>query len=245
MSAHAPLGRRIVHALAGAIAVGGLAWGAWVGYDTVATQPIERVVFSGELDRLAQPELDALAQAVRAAPSAPLEAIRASARRVPWVRDAAVRRAFPGTVEITFDAYEALARWNEAFLVSRAGEVFVAPDAGELPRLRGPEGKALEVVAEYVAAAAVFAPLGAPIAEFRLSPRGAWHATLASGLAIALGRGDWRPRAERFVAAWPRLAPEAKGTVYADLRYSGGFALRRAATLTLTPATSPGRGSTP
>ncbi len=235
MSTPAPLGRRIVQGLGGALAVAALAWGAWLGYEAVATQPIERVVFAGELDRLAQPELDALAQAVRAAPSAPLEAIRASARRVPWVRDASVRRAFPGTVEITFAAYEALARWNEAFLVSRAGEVFVAPDAGELPRLRGPEGRAHEVVAGYLAAAAVFAPLGAPIVEFRLSPRGAWHATLASGLAIALGRGDWRPRAERFVAAWPRLAPEARGTVYADLRYPGGFALKRAATLTVKP----------
>jgi cell division protein FtsQ len=236
MSAPAPIGRRIARGLAGAMAVVALAWGAWVGYDAVVTQPIERVVFAGELDRLAQ--------AIRTAPPASLEAIRASARRVPWVRDAAVRRAFPATVEITFDAYEALARWNEAFLVSRAGEVFVAPDAAELPRLRGPEGKAREVVAEYLAAAAVFAPLGAPIVEFRLSPRGAWHATLASGLAIALGRGDWRPRAERFVAAWPRLAPEARGTVYADLRYSGGFALKRAATLTLT-APSQGRGNKP
>jgi cell division septal protein FtsQ len=83
------------------------------------------------------------------------------------------------------------------------------------------------------------------IVEFRLSPRGGWHATLASGLAIALGRDDWRPRAERFVAAWPRLAPEARGTAYADLRYPGGFALKRAATLTLTPTLSPGSGSKP
>jgi cell division septal protein FtsQ len=119
--------------------------------------------------------------------------------------------------------------------VSREGEVFAAPGGENLPRLRGPGSAALQVVREYEEALVALAPLDSPIAEFRLSPRGAWHATLASGLAIALGRGDWRPRAERFVAAWPKLSPEARATGFADLRYSSGFAMKRAATLTLSP----------
>jgi cell division protein FtsQ len=245
MKATVPPGRRIASAVAGIAAVALLAWAAWVGFDAVVSQPVKRVAFAGELDRLAQPELDALAQAVRAAPGAPLEAIRASARRVPWVRDATVRRIFPDAVEITFSAHTAFARWNDRELVSREGVVFAAPGAGELPQLRGPDGSAAEVVREYLAASAALAPLDAPIVELRLSPRGAWHATLASGLAIALGRGDWRPRAGRFVAAWPKLEAEARAATYADLRYPGGFALKRAATLTLTPSLSPGSARTP
>ena len=88
--------------------------------------------------------------------------------------------------------------------------------------------------APLLAATAVLAPLGSSVVELRLSPRGGWHATLASGLNVALGRGDWRPRAERFIAAWPRIAPEARATTYADLRYPGGFALKRTAELTAT-----------
>ena len=233
MSQPAPLGRRIVAAVAGAAAVALLAWGAWQGYEATVSLPIQRVVYAGEIDRLAQPELDALTQALLAAPSAPLQAVRASARRVPWVRDATVRRIFPDTVEVTFSAHTAFARWNDSQLASPEGEVFAAPDAGKLPQLRGPDGSAPLVVREYAAVAVVLAPVGA-VTELRLSPRGAWHATLDSGLALALGRGEWRPRAERFAAAWPRLTEEARAATYADLRYPGGFTLKRTATLTAT-----------
>jgi cell division protein FtsQ len=241
MSKPAPLGRRVVAAVAGTAAAALLAWGAWLGFDATLSLPIQRVVYAGELDRLAQPELDALTRALLAAPSASMQAVRASARRVPWVRDASVRRIFPDTVEITFSAHTAFARWNDSQLASPEGEVFAAPDAGKLPRLRGPDGSAPLVVREYAAVAAVLAPVGA-VTELRLTPRGAWHAILDSGLALALGRGEWRPRAERFAAAWPRLTDEARAATHADLRYPGGFALKRAATLTLPLAPSQGRG---
>jgi cell division septal protein FtsQ len=87
------------------------------------------------------------------------------------------------------------------------------------------------VVREFSSAREALAPVGV-VSEFRLSPRGAWHVVLDSGLALALGRGEWRPRAERFAAAWPRLTEEARASTYADLRYPGGFALKRSATLT-------------
>jgi len=223
------LARRIVAAIAGAVATGLLAWGAWMAFESVVSQPVTHVVYAGAVDRLAPAELEALAARVKATPTASLEEFRAAARRVPWVRDAAVRRVLPDGIEITFVAHTAFARWNDAQLVSRDGEVFAAPGGEDLPRLRGPDSTALQVVREYEQAVVALAPLDAPIAEFRLSPRGAWHATLASGLAISLGRGDWRPRAERFVASWPKLSPEARATGFADLRYSSGFAMKRAA----------------
>lgn len=231
-------GRIVLSAAAGAAAAGALAWGAWYGYGLVAGQPVKHVVLAGEVDRLSAAELEAFSQAVRAAPAAPIGQIRASARRVPWVRDATVRRVFPDSIEVTFSAYTALARWNDAELVTGEGEVFVAPETHALPRLRGPEGSAQRVVNEYALVTAAFAPLGIPVRELRLSARGAWQATLASGLVVALGSGDWRPRAERFARAWPLLAEEARATGYADLRYPGGFALRRPASAA-SPAKAP------
>jgi cell division protein FtsQ len=224
-----PIGRRIVAAIAGAVALLLLAWGAWQGYSGVLAQPVTRVVFAGAVDRLAAAELARLEHEVLAAPSPSIDAIRAAARRVPWVRDAAVRREYPDAVEITFVAHEAFARWNDAGLVSASGEVFSAPGAGDLPQLRGPEGAAAKVVREYRRAAALLAPLGSPVKEVSLSPRGAWHATLASGLVLALGPGDWGARAERFVRAWPKVDPQARAAGYADLRYPSGFALKRVA----------------
>jgi cell division protein FtsQ len=113
--------------------------------------------------------------------------------------------------------------------VSPSGEVFSAPGAGDLPQLRGPEGTAAQVLRAYRRAVPLLSPLGSPVKELSLTPRGAWHATLASGLVLALGPGEWAARAERFVRAWPKLAPEARAAQYADLRYPSGFALKRAA----------------
>lgn len=233
-------GRVIASAVAGAVAVSLMAWGAWYGFGLVTTQPVVRVVFAGELARLSPADLEAFAQWVRGTPGATLESIRAAARQVPWARDATVRRVFPDAVEVTFTAHAPFARWNDGELVSEAGDVFAAPGAGTLPQLRGPDGSAPRVVREYLLVVAALAPLGTSVTELRLSPRGAWHATLASGLNIALGRGDWGPRADRFVRAWPKLSAEARAVDQVDLRYPGGFAMKRPAkpTLTLTPTLS-------
>jgi cell division protein FtsQ len=162
------------------------------------------------------PDLEEFAQGVRAAEGATLESIRAAARRVPWVRDATVRRVFPDAVEVTFSAHAPFARWNEGELVSEAGDVFTAPGAGTLPLLRGPDGSARARRARVPPRGRGARP--ARRSGLRASPvsAGAWQATLASGLTIALGAGDWRPRAERFVRAWPKLsserAPSARST---------------------------------
>ena len=56
------------------------------------------------------------------------------------------------------------------------------------------------------------------------------------------GRGDWKPRAQRLAAAWPKLSEDLRASEYADLRYPGGFAVKRVATVTpVSPAASPGR----
>jgi cell division protein FtsQ len=243
MSATVKPGRRIASAVAGALALVLLAWGAWWGYARVVSTPVRHVAFAGEVGRIDAADLARLEQAVLAAPGMPIEAIREAARQVPWVREATVRRVHPDGVEIRLAAHTAFGRWNDAQLVSDAGVVFAAKDPGGLPRLRGPEGSAARVVAEYPLVAAALAPVGSPLRELRLSARGGWHATLESGLAVALGRGDWKPRAERFAAAWPRLDEAARAAEYADLRYPGGFALKRVATV--TPALPQGRASRP
>src|SRR6185437_4548762 len=97
--------------------------------------------------------------------------------------------------EVTFVAYQALARWGASALVSAQGEVFTAPYEGKLPRFQGPDGSA-----PTMAIAPMLAPLASPIAELRLSARGAWQVLLDSGLVLELDRGDVAPRIQRFVA---------------------------------------------
>jgi cell division protein FtsQ len=221
------LGRRILNGIAGIAVAVAIGIAALHGYEAVVALPVERVDFAGELDRIAKPDLDALSRAIVAADRPTIETVREAARRVPGVRDAAVRRVYPDAVEITIEAHVPLAQWDGERLVSRRGEVFAGHDAS-LPTFRGPESGAARMSQEFPAIAAALAPLGV-VATLTLTPRGGWRAQLADGLTLELGREDWPNRVRRFVAAWPALSDEARTTRYADLRYPNGFALRRTA----------------
>ena len=229
MNAAAPgtLRRRVLPAAAGAALVALLAAGAWYGYDYSISQPIRHVVFVGDSGRIARADLEAFALSVQGVSSggATLAAVREAARRIPWVRDAYVRRRFPDAIEVGFETHEPLARWAEGGLVSTRGEVFNAEHAGFLPVFDGRPGAAARMAREYPVIARTLAPLAAAVVELRLSARGGWQVVLDSGLAIELGREDSVPRLQRFVAAWPRLP--ADGARRVDLRYANGFAQQR------------------
>jgi cell division protein FtsQ len=219
---------RVLPAAAGAAMVALLAAGAWYGYDYATSQPIRRVVFVGDPGRVARADLEAFAQSVQgaAATSASLAAVRDAARRIPWVRDATVRRRFPDAIEVSFETHEPLARWADGGLVSTRGEVFVAEHAGFLPLFKGPPATSLQMAEVYPALARSVRPLAAALVELRLSARGAWQAVLDSGLVLELGRQDMVPRIERFAAAYPRLPAGALEGKVADLRYGNGFAMK-------------------
>jgi|CXWK01.1.fsa_nt_gi cell division protein FtsQ len=213
----------------GALAIAALlAAAVWLGYDALARRPIADVQFVGDTARVAGADLERLAAGLRGkqARDVALPAVRDAVRRVPWVRDCAVRHVFPGTLKVTLESHSPLARWDETRLVSTRGEVFVAEFEGALPRFSGPEGAAAEMAAAWAAISRAAQPLAAPIVELRLSERRAWQARLASGLAIELGRNETEARLARFAAAWPRIAVEAAAATHADLRYPNGFALR-------------------
>jgi cell division protein FtsQ len=227
--------RHALRVIAGLVAIALLAAGIGYGVDMIASQPIKRVLVAGEVDRIAHADLEAFVQGVQGASAsgASLEAVRAAARRIPWVRDAAVRRRFPDAVEVTFQAHEPLARWDDGVLVSPRGDVFNADFDGALPRFKGPEGSAPAMAREYPAIVAVLAPFAAKVAELRLSRRGAWQvvlevpgATTEGLLTLELGRGDIQARLARFVAAWPQVAASGVETRQADLRYASGFAVQ-------------------
>ncbi|HEX3058628.1 MAG TPA: cell division protein FtsQ/DivIB, partial [Usitatibacter sp.] len=189
--------------------------------------------------RIARADLEAFAQSIQgvSAAKASLAAVREAARRIPWVRDATVRRRFPDAVEVGFETYEPLARWGEGGLVSTQGEVFNAEHAGFLPLFSGPAMGSSRMAREYPAIARALSPLKAVVVELRLSRRGAWQVLLDSGLTLELGREDIVPRVERFVAAYPRLPEGALDGKLADLRYNNGFAMK-----TSTAVAAPQKG---
>jgi len=218
--------RRILAGLAAVTVAAVLAAAGWQGYRWALLQPVRDVYFAGDVAKLPARDLDALVNAVRTSQNPSLDSVRQAARAVPWVRDASVRRLWPSGVEITFEAFDAVARWNDDRLVSARGEVFAAETGDDLPRLRGPENAPATMVAALQPLAGALAPLGSPLRELRLSPRGAWQALLANGFVVELGRGDVMERAQRFAATWPQVVAQGFQPTHADLRYPNGFALQ-------------------
>jgi cell division protein FtsQ len=228
--------RRALSVIAAIAVATALAAAGWEGYRILAARPVQHVSFAGDTTRVARADLVALAADVSGMTS--LDAMRERARQVPWVRDAAVRRLFPDGVEIQLEAYDAIARWGDAALLSTRGEVFRAPFTGALPRIRAPEAMAATVVKMLPDVQAALKPVGSPVADIAVSPRGAWHVTLASGLVLEAGRADIAPRLQRFASAWPQLAAAGTQTHHADLRYANGFALRRVAEVAVPRSTA-------
>jgi cell division protein FtsQ len=226
-----PKAAPILHAAAGLLAVAVLAAGGWFGWDSLARRPITQVRYSGDTARVPAADLDRLATSLkgREAREAPLESVREAVRRLPWVRDCSVRLRFPGTLDVRLETHAPLARWDETRLVSTRGEIFAAAYEGALPRFDGPENAAAEMAGAYRAIASALAPLESPVARLHLSARRAWQATLASGLTLELGRGDYESRLARFAALWPSIAATAPAAPHVDLRYANGFALRESA----------------
>lgn len=222
-------------------AVALLGAGSWYVFDLLARRPIESIRFTGDTARVPAADLERLVSGLRGreAGEVPLPAVREAVKRLPWVRECAVRRMLAGTLEVRIEAHEPLARWDDERLVSVRGEVFPARHEGPLPIFSGPEGTAPEMAAAWTRISEAAAPLATPVVELRLSERRAWQARLATGLEIELGRGEIEVRLARFAAAWPRIEAEALAATRADLRYPNGFALRGVAGTQIKSA--PGR----
>jgi cell division protein FtsQ len=156
-----------------------------------------------------------------------LEQARARFEKLPWVRAAAVRRAWPDALEVSLEEHVPLARWRDVGLVNTYGERFAAATPAVLPVFVGPDDAAAEMAQHYVQFRQLLSAIGRAPAEVRLAGRRAWSVRLDDGHVLELGRQDVVARLARFASVYPRLAarlPAERTRI--DLRYPNGFAVR-------------------
>ena len=151
--------------------------------------------------------------------------LRASLERLPWVRRASVRRAWPDRIEVALEEHVPLARWGNEGLVNVHGERFSAESDAQLPLFVGPPGTEGEIARRYARYSELVAPLGSPVERVVLSQRYAWQLVLANGMQLMLGRDAEAAerRLARFIEAY---GGQAQANHVVDLRYPNGFALR-------------------
>ena len=252
-----PADIRLMNAVASTVyllaAVGALAAGVlWLMRSPLF--PIRSIQLDGDLLRNSVPTIRANAAPLLAGNfySVDLQQGRAAFEAVPWVRHAVVRRVWPDRLAVNLEEHRAAALWEGNGedgagdrLVNSFGEVFQA-NVGDveqdgLPSFSGPEGSARQILTLYARLQPVLSKLDMTIDRLELSGRGSWHAELDSGAVIELGRGsdlEVLARSERFVRTLSQVtARYGRPLEYADLRQSGGYALRLRGVSTTTPGT--------
>ncbi|MEK6736215.1 MAG: cell division protein FtsQ/DivIB [Pseudomonadota bacterium] len=168
--------------------------------------------------------------------------------RLPWIREAKVKREWPHGLNVTVEEHRALAHWGSHALVNTYGEVFRVSIDEKLPVFIGPkEDSAQEVAQQYQRFSRILAPIQQDIAEINLSPRHAWRIQLDTGTVLELGRNEIEIRLARYVSVYNHSIArlnQQEPLAYVDLRYPDGFAVRMPEVTPHVPRESGGRKAT-
>lgn len=253
-----PLDVRLMNLMASLLLLGCLLLAVAAGTQWALRHPvfaIARIVVQGELTHN-----NAVTLRANVAPqitgnffTVNLNSVRDAFQQVPWVRSAEVSREFPQTLRVQLQEHHAAAHWGlegDISMVNSEGEVFEAngddADLDSLPRFSGPAGVAGQVLAMSRDLAPVLHPLGLELIELDLSARGGWRATLDGGGEIELGGGtppEVVARTRLFAETLTRVAAQfgrrADTLESADLRHTGGYALRLRGVTTVSAPPTP------
>jgi cell division protein FtsQ len=203
------------------------AGGFWLTHTPVFS--IKKILISGQMKNVTPEQLQFIAEQELTGTffSLDLNKTRAAFGKLPWVREAQVRRSWPATLEISVQEYVALARWGENGLVDVNGDWFDAASDKNLPVFYGPAGGQKDMANMLARLRQVLAPTGLTPVRLYLSARRAWSVELDNGVHLELGRGDVEQRAVRFASHWKgTLAKLPYHISYVDMRYPNGFAVR-------------------
>ena len=159
--------------------------------------------------------------------------IQSQIERLPWIKQASVRKQWPDELKIHLVEYVPVARWNDLHMVDAEGKSFSVPanhiGKETLPLLYGPEGNEQDVLDGYRQMSAVLAASKFSVKAASMTARHSWQLVTGDDVRIELGRSDNMKRLKRFIELWPVIQQQAtadnKRVSYVDLRYDSGAAV--------------------
>lgn len=172
-----------------------------------------------------------------------VDVIQQQIERLPWIKQASVRKQWPNELKIHVVEYVPVARWNDLRLVDSDGKSFSVPadrtGKQPLPLLYGPEGSEMDVLDGYRAMSKTLAKDNFTLKMVAMSARHSWQLGLTDDIRLELGREDVTGRLARFEELYPALQQQAEAThqriSYVDLRYDSGAAVGWAPAYSDTP----------
>lgn len=201
--------------------------GFWLTHSLIF--PVKKIQIHGQLTRVTPEQLRFIAEHELSGTffTLDIDKTRAAFSKLPWVKEAQIRRRWPDTLDIEVNEHRAIARWNDSGLIGVDGEWFDAASNQELPILSGPAGSQKDMSQMLLRFRQSLARAGLIPIKVRLSERRAWQVELNNGIWLELGRGNVEQRIARFAAYWKgTLATLPYPIKYVDLRYPNGFAVQ-------------------
>jgi cell division protein FtsQ len=205
-----------------------LAQRAWEGLEAM---PVGRIAVAGKLENVQRDEVRQVVAGVLEGGfvGADLDALRGHLEDLPWVYEAAVRRRWPDTLEITVQEQLPIARWGEEGFLNHEAAVFRTRAAERwqgLPTLDGPPGSEQRLMDYYQRLRDMLAPLDLAVTALAQDERGQLDARLAGGLRLRLGSEDFLLRVQRFIDLYRNdLAARGPEVASVDMRYASGAAV--------------------
>ena len=157
-----------------------------------------------------------------------LNKIRFAFKKLPWVRDASLRRKWPDKIVVSIEEHQVIARWNRVGLVNKEGEIFHAASEENLPLFIGSESHVKEITLKYKEIKKILEKEMMYVSIISLSERLSWEITTTDRLKINLGKDDILQKIIQFTDNFKYVISELKSTIeYVDLRYRDGFSVRK------------------
>lgn len=150
--------------------------------------------------------------------------------QIPWVSDVSLQRRWPHGLLIKVTTQPALAIWNDQAVIDESQRVFY-PDPttlpNDLPRLRGPNGKYIPVLDNFLSMQKQLNTVGLSIKQLEWDEHQEWNLLLQNDIVLRLGQEAIMERLTRFIKAYQKVFLLRQDQVqYVDCRYKYGLAVK-------------------
>lgn len=161
-----------------------------------------------------------------------LHVLQKQIERLPWIKKVSVRKQWPDELKIHLVEYVPIARWNDFYLLDKAGKIFTVPltRLGNFSSilLYSPEGTEHDLLKGYRAINPILTRNNCRLKIAQMSARLSWKLVLDNDVRLELGRNNHIERLQRFIQLYPLLEKQSndkKKLNYIDLRYETGVAV--------------------
>ena len=202
-------------------------------YFVIRSWPVRVVKFKGSYEHVSEAEIQKHLVDVIPHSMFSLDLIdfKGVVKKLPWIKEASIRRLWPDTLLIYFQEYIPYATWCHQGILASDGKMISAKESSSVLsglnlQLCGPEGTEQVVLQQYKHFQNLLDKVDLKVKTVYLSERYAWELAVSEHLIIKVGRQAVDMRLKNFVDHWDALKHSIPTAAIIDLRYPNGIAVR-------------------